>query len=136
MYRENAPPPPPDPTEAARQAVKNSAMIQMALAGVHLFTLLSTSLTFAFYKLPAGLTVDPEVMHDVRVYAFLGGLGYVVVFAGWGFLNAWGLGKRSKIARWSSIGYAAATLMTCLAAPIGGFLLYLLLRRDVKSYFG
>jgi hypothetical protein len=60
---------------------------------------------------------------------------YVLVFGAWGVLNAWGLGKKKKVARWSSIAFAAATMATCCAWPFGGFLLYMMLRRDVKAYF-
>jgi hypothetical protein len=135
MYRENVAPPPPDPLEAGRQAVKNCAMMQLGLAALHTVTLLLLVVQFSVYKPPAALNVPPELFHEWRWYALLAGVAYVLVFGGWGALNAWGLGKKSKIARWSSAAYALATVMTCCAAPIGGFLLYLLLRRDVAEYF-
>jgi hypothetical protein len=135
MYRENVAPPPPDPREAGRQAVKNCAMMQLGLAGLHTVTLLLLVVQFAVYKPPAALNIPPEVFHEWRLVMLLAAIAYVVVFGGWGALNAWGLGKKSKVARWSSVVYALATVMTCCAAPIGGFLLYLLLRRDVAEYF-
>ena len=135
MYRQNVAPPPPDPLEAGRQAVKNCAMMQLGLAGLHTVTLLLLVVQFAFYKPPAALNVSAELIHEWRIYLVLAGVAYVAVFGAWGAVNAWGLGRKSKIARWSSAAYALATVMTCCAAPIGGFLLYLLFRRDVVEYF-
>jgi hypothetical protein len=135
MYRENVAPPPPDPREAGRQTVKNCAMMQLGLAALHTVTLLVLVLQFSIYKPPAALEIPPELFREWRMVLLLAGVAYVVVFGGWGALNAWGLGKRSKVARWSSVAYALATVMTCCASPIGGFLLYMLLRRDVTEYF-
>lgn len=135
MYRENVAPPPPDPREAGRQTVKNCAMMQLGLAALHTVTLLVLVLQFSIYKPPAALEIPPELFREWRMVLLLAAVAYVVVFGGWGALNAWGLGKRSKVARWSSVAYALATVMTCCASPIGGFLLYMLLRRDVTEYF-
>ena len=135
MYREIAPPPAPDPKEAARQAVKNCAMIQIGIAVLHVITLLMLVLQFSFYKPPAEFHVPTELVSEWRTTGFIVATAYVALFGAWGVLNAWGLGKRSKIARWSSLAFALATVMTCCSAPFGGFLLYMLLRRDVKSYF-
>jgi hypothetical protein len=135
MYRENVAPPPPDPREAGRQTVKNCAMMQLGLAALHTVTLLLLVVQFAVYKPPAELHIPSEVFHEWRLGLLLAAVAYVLVFGGWGAVNAWGLGKKSKVARWSSVAYALATVMTCCAAPIGGFLLYLLLRRDVAEYF-
>jgi hypothetical protein len=135
MYRENAPPPAPDPREAARQAVTNCVHIQLAIAALNAVTLVLLTIQFAFYRLPAQLNVPLEAQHEVRTYVLAAAVGYVVIFGAWAGLNAWGLRQRSKLAHWSSIAFAAATVMSCCASLFGGFLLYLLLRRDVKSYF-
>ena len=136
MYRQNALPPPPDPKEVARQAAKNCAMIQIGIAVMHTITLSLLVLHFAFYKPPAQLGIPTDLVHEWRLAAFVGAIGYVALFGSWGALNAWGLGKRSRVAHWSSILFAAATMATCCAAPFGGFLLFLLLRKDVKAHFG
>ena len=133
MYPGNAPPPPPDPREAARQAVKNCAGIQIGIAVLHVITFTMLTLQFAFYKPPAEFHVPPELVSEWRTTALIAATAYVVLFGAWGLLNAWGLGKRSKLARLSSLAFALATVMTCCSAPFGGFLLYLLLRRDVKT---
>jgi hypothetical protein len=135
MYRQNVAPPPPDPRDAARQAVKNCAHIQIGVAVMHVVTLVLLILQFSFYKPPANLNISADLIGEWRLTAVLVGIGYVTIFGAWGALNAWGLGKRSKAARWSSIGFAAATMATCCAWPFGGFLLYMLLRRDVKGFF-
>jgi hypothetical protein len=135
MYRENAPPPAPDPREAARQAVTNCVHIQLGVAALNAVTFVLLTIQFAFYRLPAQLNVPLEAQHEVRAYVLAAAVAYVVVFGAWAGLNAWGLRRRSKLARWSSIGFAAATMATCCATIFGGFLLYQLLRRDVKSYF-
>jgi hypothetical protein len=135
MYRQNAPPPPPDPREAARQATKNCAQMQVGVAILHVISFALLLLQFSFYKPPPQFQVPIEIVQEWRLTALLAGVSYVLVFGTWGILNAWGLGKRSRAARWSSIAFAAATMATCCAWPFGGFLLYMLLRRDVKSYF-
>lgn len=135
MYRENAPPPPPDPRIAAEQAVKNCAQLQLAIAAMNLVSAVLLIPTFLSYKLPEPFHVDAGLQQQVRSYAFAGAFVYVAIFAVWGAVNAWGLKKRSKLARISSLGFALAIVMTCCAAPFGGFLLYLLFRRDVKEYF-
>jgi hypothetical protein len=135
MYRENVAPPVVVPPDAAQQAVKNCAMIQLGVVGLNVVSLLPVALRFSVYKSPGGATAADDLLHQWSTGMLLGLVGYVIVFGAWGGLNAWGLGKRSKVARWSSIGFAAATIATCCASPIGGFLLYLLLRRDVKGYF-
>jgi hypothetical protein len=135
MYRENAAPPPPDPRESGRQGVKNCAMMQLGLAALHAVTFLLLCLQFSIYEPPPALGIAPEAFHEGRLYVALAGIAYVVLFGGWGTLNAWGLNRKSKVARWSSVAYAIATVMTCCAAPIGGFLLYLLFRKDVLAYF-
>ncbi|MDB4938490.1 MAG: hypothetical protein JWP87_5462 [Labilithrix sp.] len=135
MYRENVAPPPPVPQDAARQAVKSCAQMQIGVAVLHVISLVLLVARFGFYKPPSGLNVSTDLITEWRMTALVAGIAYVVVFAAWAAVNAWGLGKRSKAARWSSIGFAAATMATCCAWPFGGFLLYMLLRRDVKGYF-
>ena len=135
MYRENVAPAAPVPPDAAQQAVKNCAMIQLGVVALNVITLLPAILRFGFYKGPANARGADEMIHQWGTGMLLGVLAYVVVFGAWGALNAWGLCKRSKVARWSSIAFAGATIGTCCAAPIGGFLLYLLFRKDVKGYF-
>lgn len=134
MYRENVAPPAPVPADAAKQAVKNCAMIQLGVVALNVVSLLPVVLRFGFMK--PGHSGAPEGMfREWGLGLLLGVVAYVVVFGAWGGLNAWGLGKRSKVARYSSIMFAAATIATCCASPIGGFLLYYLLRKDVKGYF-
>jgi len=133
MYRENVAPPAPVPPDAAQQAVKNCAMIQLGVVALNVVSLLPVVLRFAYTKSPNHLAEG--MLREWGLGLLLGIVGYVLVFGAWGGLNAWGLGKRSKVARYSSIMFAAATIATCCASPIGGFLLYMLLRKDVKGYF-
>jgi hypothetical protein len=135
MYRQNAAPPPPDPKEVARQAVKNCAMIQVGIAVLHVVTLSLIASRVGFFKLPANTGIPTELFNEWRTTALLAAVAYVVVFGAWAALNAWGLGKRSRVARWSSIAFAIATVVTCCSWPFGGFLLFMLLKKDVKAYF-
>ncbi|GAC1562527.1 MAG: hypothetical protein NVS3B10_19840 [Polyangiales bacterium] len=135
MYRQNVAPAQPTPIDATRQAVKNCAHIQIGVAIMNAFSLTMLAVQFFFYKPPPALDIPLETVHEWRLTAMLVGVSYVVVFGAWGLLNAWGLGKRSRAARWSSLGFAAGSIVSCYAWPFGGFLLYMLLRRDVKAYF-
>lgn len=134
MYRENVAPPAPVPADAARQAVKNCAMIQLGVVALNVVSLLPLVLRLWFAK-PTHGPSEVVFREEWGLGFLLAVVGYIVVFGAWGGLNAWGLGKRSKVARYSSIGFAAATIATCCASPVGGFLLYYLLRKDVKGYF-
>jgi hypothetical protein len=134
MYRENVAAPLPVPADATKQAVKNVAMIQLGIVALNFITLLPVVLRLGFTKAPSA-GMPNELFREWSTGMVLGVLAYVVIFGAWGGLNAWGLGKRSKVARWSSILFSAATIATCCAAPVGGFLLYMLLRKDVKGYF-
>ena len=135
MFRTNAAPPAPDPLEAARKAVKTCAQVQLGIACTHLVTFALLGSRLVFYKPRPPLHVSAALLHQLRVGGLWFGIAYVALFAGWAALNAWGLGRKSKVAHWSSIAFAGATIATCCAAPIGGVLLYVLLRRDMKSYF-
>ena len=135
MYRENVAPPPPPPVDVTRQAVKSCAQIQIGIAVTNVIGLTFATLQLFFYRPPAALDISVETMHEWRSTAFAIALTYVLVTGTWAALNAWALGKRSKAARWSSLGFAFASIVSCYAWPFGGFLLYTLLRRDVKAYF-
>jgi hypothetical protein len=135
MYRQNVAPAQPTPIDVTRQAVKNCAHIQIGVAAWNLMGLTLLTVQFFFYKPPPTLNIPLESIHEWRLTAILVGTTYVLVFGAWGLLNAWGLGKRSKAARWSSLAFAAGSILSCYAWPFGGFLLYMLLRRDVKAYF-
>lgn len=135
MYRQNVAPPQATPIDVTRQAVKSCAHIQIGVAVMNAIGLTMLTVQFFFYKLPPAFNVPPETVHEWRLTGMLVGVGYVLVFGAWGLLNAWALGKRSKAARWSSLAFAAGSIMSCYAWPFGAFLLYMLLRRDVKAYF-
>jgi len=135
MYRQNVAPAQATPIDVTRQAVKNCAHIQIGVAVMNAIGLTMLTVQFFFYKPPPAFNIPLETIHEWRLTGMLVGVGYVLVFGAWGLLNAWGLGKRSKAARWSSLAFAAASIVSCYAWPFGGFLLYMLLRRDVKAYF-
>lgn len=135
MYRQNVGPAPAPPVDVTRQAVKSCAQIQIGVAVMNAIGLTLMTVQFFFYRPPPAFNVSLETMHEWRATGMAIGIAYVVVFGAWAILNAWGLGKRSKAARWSSLAFAAGSIMSCYAWPFGGFLLYMLLRRDVKAYF-
>ena len=135
MYRQNVGPTQAPPVDVTRQAVKSCAQIQVGVAIMNAIGLTLLTVQFFFYRPPPAFNVSLETMHEWRATAMAIGIAYVVVFGAWGLLNAWALGKRSKAARWSSLAFAAGSIMSCYAWPFGGFLLYMLLRRDVKAYF-
>jgi hypothetical protein len=135
MYRENVAPAPATPIDATRQAVKSCGQLQIGVGIMTAITFTLLTFQFFFYKPPAAFDISAESIHQWRAVGIAGAITYVLVLGTWGVLNAWGLGKRSKVARWSSIFFAAACMVSCFAWPFGGFLLYMLLRRDVKAYF-
>lgn len=135
MYRENVAPAPATPIDVTRQAVKSCAHIQIGVAVMTAISFTLLMLQFAYYKLPPVFAVSDETMHEWRITGLVGGIVYALVIGTWGLVNAWALGKRTKVARWSSIAFAATCMVSCFAWPFGGFLLYMLLRRDVKAYF-
>jgi uncharacterized BrkB/YihY/UPF0761 family membrane protein len=135
MYRQNAAPPPPDPREIARQQVKNCATMQLAIVGLAAINVAFIAMSLWFSKLPDTLRILFDVQRDAWGHTLLIVLAALLGFAAWAGVNAWGLGKRSKVARWSSIGFSVAMCTTCIATPFGAFLLFMLLKRDVKSYF-
>ena len=135
MYRQNVAPTPTPPVDVTRQAVKSCAHIQIGIAVTNAIGLTFATVQLFFYKPPAALNVSIETVHEWRSTAFAIALVYVLGMGTWGAVNAWALGKRSKAARWSSLGFAFASIVSCYAWPFGAFLLYTLLRRDVKAYF-
>ena len=137
MYRQNVAPPLTTPVDVTRQAVKSCAQIQVGIAVVNAIGLTTVTLQFFFYHPPPALRdlLDSVEVQQWRLTAFVVGVTYVVTMAAWAAFNAWALGKRSKAGRWSSLAFAAASIVSCYAWPFGGFLLYMLLRRDVKAYF-
>lgn len=135
MYRQNVAPAQATPIDVTRQAVRSCAQIQIGVAVMNAIGLTLLTVQFFFYRPPPAFDIPLETIHEWRLTGMLVGLGYVLAMGAWGLLNAWALGKRSKAARWSSLAFAAASIASCYAWPFGGFLLYMLLRRDVKAYF-
>lgn len=135
MYRQNVAPAQATPIDVTRQAVKSCAQIQIGVAVMNAIGLTLLTVQFFFYRPPPAFNIPLETIHEWRLTGMLVGVGYVLAMGTWGLLNAWALGKRSKAARWSSLAFAAASIVSCYAWPFGGFLLYMLLRRDVKAYF-
>jgi hypothetical protein len=135
MYRQNVAPAQATPIDVTRQAVKSCAQIQIGVAVMNAVGLTLLTIQFFFYRPPPAFNIPLETIHEWRLTGILVGGGYVLAMGAWGLLNAWALGKRSKAARWSSLAFAGASIASCYAWPFGGFLLYMLLRRDVKAYF-
>jgi hypothetical protein len=135
MYRENVAPTPTPPVDVTRQAVKSCAQIQIGIAVTNVIGLTLATVQLFFFRPPPALQIPLETVKEWRSTAFAVGLTYVLVIGAWAAVNAWALGKRSKPARWSSLGFAFASITSCYAWPFGAFLLYTLLRRDVKAYF-
>ena len=135
MYRQNVAPTQTPPVDVTRQAVKSCAQIQVGIAVMNAIGLTMLTVQLFFYRPPPVLQIPIETVHEWRSTGFVVGLGYVLAIGAWGLFNAWALGKRSKAARWSSVAFAGASFLSCYAWPFGAFLLYTLLRRDVKAYF-
>ncbi len=135
MYREHAGPPPPDPLDAVRQTVKNCGYLQIGVGVTNVVTMLIVFLRVGFTKIPGGLGVSSSDVAEWRLIAIIAAVTYCLVFLGWGGLNAWGLGRRSKVARWSSIAFAIASITTCCSWMFGAVLLMFLFKSDVKAYF-
>lgn len=136
MYRQHAGPPPPDPYEAGRQNARNCGYMQLGIAGMNVLTLAGICVQLGGSKLPAQLGWDPVEVSAFKSSALVGVVVYLVVTGLWAGLNAWGLGKRSKVAYASSIGFAIAMILSCFPMMFGAGLLFLLFKREMKGYFG
>jgi hypothetical protein len=133
MYR--APPPPPPPADP-RESIKAAGQLQLGIAAF-------TAITFLIYFLKLALwhpdpNLPPEVGQwrgPVLWWTFAGGGAFTLVTGAWAALNWAGLKKTKRWARLSSLAFAMMTIFTCCYGPFGGFLLYLLLKREVKTFF-
>lgn len=134
MYRAPTPPPPVDPRETAREPIKTAAGLQLGIAGLTFVSFTIYTLRFAFGWHAPGAEAE-EVRKAILLYGTLGGGAVTLLLAAWGGLNFWGLRRMHVWARYSSIAFAGVTLAMCCFFPFSGFLLYLLLRADVKASF-
>jgi hypothetical protein len=136
MYREHAGPPPPDPYEAGRQNARNCGLMQLGTAAMNVLTLGGIVLRLPTMKLPPNLHLDPADVSAFTHTALLSVVIYMVVMGVWAAINFWGLQRRSKLAYVSSFGFGLVSIFSCLPALFGVVLIVLLLKREMKGYFG
>jgi hypothetical protein len=116
-------------------ATRNPRSPNHGIAGMMAITFILYMVRFSFgWRAEIG-PAGAELHETIQAWSWMLGGALTFVLVMWSSLNAWGLAKRSRAARYSSIAYAAATLAMCCFAPFSGFLLYLLLRSDVKAAF-
>jgi len=129
MYREHAGPPPPDPYEPARQNARTCGYMQLGIAAVNTFTIVMVSLQLAPQKLLHGLS------DETKTTILLAAVGYLLFTGAWAGINAFGLSRRSKLAHWSSVGFAIFTIFSCFSWVFGAGLLFLLFKKEMKGYY-
>jgi formate hydrogenlyase subunit 3/multisubunit Na+/H+ antiporter MnhD subunit len=136
MYRAPTPPPPVDPRETAKDAVKACAGLQLGIVVLTAITFAIVILRMAFgWHAPSEPAQVEEVRGAMVKWSLIGGGVMTLVFGAWGGLNFWGVRRFAPWARWSSIVFAIVSIGMCCYAPFSGFLLYLLFRADVKAAF-
>lgn len=128
MYRAHAGPPPPDPYEPARQNARSCGYIQLGTVGMN-------TLTLVLLAVQQGPTLFPHLSGDTKAMVLFGAIAYVLFAGAWAAINAFGLFRRSKLAHWSSVGFAIFTIVTCVGFAFGLGLLFLLFKPEMKGYY-
>ncbi len=131
-------PAPPDPQEEARKNARNCGYLQLFMAGLNAVNALAIFTTFLRIGRSAALPqldIDPSQVAAYQMQFLYVALPYVIVMGAWAGLNHLLLRKRSKLALYSSIGYAVASLATCFSVIMVGGIFYLLFRKEMKGYF-
>ena len=129
---------PPDPLEDARKTARSCGYVQLFMAGLNAVNALAIFTTFMRIGRSAALPqldIDPTQVAEWRMQFLYVALPYVVVMGAWAGLNHVLLGKRSKVALYSSIGYAIASLATCFSFIMVIGVFYLLFKKEMKGYF-
>jgi len=131
MYREG--PPPPDPHASAKQSVNTASGLQIGMA-------ISSAVQFllVLFQLTVGMRIPPQArsaLREVGTWALVLGIAWVLLGAGWGLLNARGLKQHRRWARYSSIAFGLFSLPSCCTTAFGVFLLFLMFKPEVKTFF-
>ncbi len=129
---------PPDPQDEARKNARNCGFLQLFMAGLNAVNALAIFTTFMRIGRSAALPeldIDPAQIEHYRTQFLYVALPYVIVMGAWAGLNHMLLGKRSKVALYSSIAYAVASLASCFSVIMVGGIFYLLFRKEMKGYF-
>ena len=124
--------------EEARKNARHCGYLQLFIAGlnaVNLLTIFTTFMRIGRSPLLSQLDIDPTQIADMRmqVLYFMG--PYVIVMGAWAGLNHVLLGKRSKIALYSSVAFAVASLLSCFSIIMVVVLFVLLFKKEMKGYF-
>jgi hypothetical protein len=129
---------------AAEKHVLANFVLQLGLVVLHLLTTASVVINLVLSvlalsgELPAELRYPSPPPGPGRVAHFstFACIGlFSVLGIGWVPINAWGLHKRKRWARTSTLVYWAASFITCCCAPLGVYGVYSLLRADVRALF-
>ncbi len=128
----------PAPMDEARKNARNCGFLQLFMAGLNAVNALAIFTTFMrIGRSPAlsQLDIDPSQVAEWRMQFLYVALPYTIVMGAWAGLNHLLLGKRSKLAVYSSIAYAVASLATCFSFIMVGGVFFLLFRKEMKGYF-
>ena len=127
--------PPEAPAKsAAGHLLANQILLGFAVA-LHALSLLSVAINVAL----AATGASPAPATDSEAAAFYGTFACIGVWSAvglvWAPLNLWGLHRRARWARTSTVAYWSVSLFTCCCLPFGAYGIYALLRRDVRAVF-
>lgn len=131
----------PHPTRLVPSMVTATAVLMLVLTFLHFCGIGSGIMNLvATYGGPDFLPGGQVRAHGGserlgQLFAYVATLAWSVVGLVWAPFNAYGLFKRKAWARTSAMIYGAVSLATCCCLPFGAFVLWAMLRSDVKTYF-
>jgi hypothetical protein len=106
----------------------------MSLLSVLLNLLMSVATTTTSGPLDGVYPVPADTWEQTGFYGTFVCIGvFALIGMVWTPINAWGLFKRKRWARISSVAYWAVTLLTCACIPLGAYGIWSLSRRDVRA---
>ena len=132
----------PPGREAGERHRRANAWLMAGMVAVHVLTALSVAVNLLLEltgksEQAFGAGMSPATAGEQAgywsTYVCVG--GFALVGLAWAPINAWGLFKRRRWARTSSIAYWAASLLTCCCIPMGAYGLWSLMRKDVAAFF-
>jgi hypothetical protein len=130
--------PPPHVPSVAEKHVSANTILMIVMAVLHVCGLGSAVMNIAlFFHDHPSYGGSPFERGELvgQMIAYVGALLWAVSGIVWAPLNAWGLSKRTRWARTSSLLYWGVQCVSCCCFPFGAYGLASLLRADVKALF-
>jgi hypothetical protein len=131
------------PRSAAERHLRANVVLQSVLAAFAVLSLLSATLNLALTLSGAGETAgvlrglypvpENEVERTTQIVTFAWIALWAAAALFWAPLNAWGLSKRRRWARASTIAFSVASLLACCCLPVGIYGIWSMSRRDVAD---